>query len=140
MSKIVRSLTHQITKAICTTEGAIEIVIVDVDIEKITLNEYLMYEAKQRDSTWSYTSRKRGGCSKGAPVAPDTDPILDELLEEFGNELLYITVVDEEVDCNPTRDIKELERLLAKDTQSHFTEIKDTTTRRRKFEITLPHG
>nr|GEV22114.1 retrovirus-related Pol polyprotein from transposon TNT 1-94 [Tanacetum cinerariifolium] len=32
-------------------------------------------------------------------------------------------MVDEEADSNPTRDIEELERLLAKDPQSHFTKI-----------------
>ncbi|GKA94759.1 hypothetical protein Tco_0816797 [Tanacetum coccineum] len=37
--------------------------------------------------------------------APATYPILDELLEEFGNELLDIVVVDEETGCNPTMDI-----------------------------------
>ncbi|GJX59590.1 hypothetical protein Tco_0290980 [Tanacetum coccineum] len=41
--------------------------------------------------------------------SPATDPILDELLEEFGDELLNITVDNEEKICNPTRDIEELE-------------------------------
>nr|GFB37030.1 phytochrome B [Tanacetum cinerariifolium] len=40
--------------------------------------------------------------------------ILDELLEEFRDKLLDITVVDEEADCKSARDIEELERLLAK--------------------------
>ncbi|GJY79964.1 hypothetical protein Tco_0492715 [Tanacetum coccineum] len=48
-------------------------------------------------------------------VAPATKSILDELLKEFGDEILNITVVDEEADCNPTKDIEELERLLTKD-------------------------
>ncbi|GKA17435.1 hypothetical protein Tco_0697272, partial [Tanacetum coccineum] len=52
------------------------------------------------------------------------NPILDELLKEFRYELLDNTVVDKEGDCNPTRDIEELERLLAKYHQSFFTEIK----------------
>ncbi|GJW58991.1 hypothetical protein Tco_0105722 [Tanacetum coccineum] len=56
--------------------------------------------------------------------ASATDPNLDELLEEFGNELLDITMVDKEQDCNPTRDIEDLEILLAKDPQSYFMEIK----------------
>nr|GFB80749.1 hypothetical protein [Tanacetum cinerariifolium] len=56
-------------------------------------------------------------------VAPATQSILDELLEEFGNEILNVTMVDEGVDFNPTNDIEELERLLAKDPQSHFVEI-----------------
>ncbi|GKB49515.1 hypothetical protein Tco_0900268, partial [Tanacetum coccineum] len=48
-------------------------------------------------------------------VAPATKPILDELLEEFREEMLNVTMVDEEADFNPTKDIEELERLLAKD-------------------------
>ncbi|GKC58460.1 hypothetical protein Tco_1086058 [Tanacetum coccineum] len=56
-------------------------------------------------------------------VAPATKSILDELLEEFGDEILNVTMVDEEAECNPTKDIEELERLLAKDPQSYFTEI-----------------
>ncbi|GJX19637.1 hypothetical protein Tco_0222314, partial [Tanacetum coccineum] len=56
-------------------------------------------------------------------VSPATKSILDELLEEFGDEILNVTMVDEEAKFNPTKDIKELERLLAKDPQSYFTEI-----------------
>ncbi|GJZ58992.1 hypothetical protein Tco_0614808 [Tanacetum coccineum] len=56
-------------------------------------------------------------------VALVTIPILDDLLEEFGNESLNVTIVDEEADFNPTKDIEELEKLLAKDPQSHYTEI-----------------
>nr|GEZ02138.1 epidermal patterning factor 1 [Tanacetum cinerariifolium] len=55
---------------------------------------------------------------------PATKSILDELLEEFGDEILNITVVNEEADYNPTKDIEELERLLAKDPRSYFTDIK----------------
>nr|GEV76118.1 phytochrome B [Tanacetum cinerariifolium] len=36
--------------------------------------------------------------------------ILDELVEEFGDELLDTTIIDEEAYCNPTRDIKEQEK------------------------------
>ncbi|GKA19647.1 hypothetical protein Tco_0699562 [Tanacetum coccineum] len=56
-------------------------------------------------------------------VAPATSLILDDLLEEFRNEILNVTMVDEGAECNPTKDIEELERLLAKDLQSYFTEI-----------------
>ncbi|GJR49543.1 hypothetical protein Tco_1400064 [Tanacetum coccineum] len=42
-------------------------------------------------------------------VAPATKSILDELLEEFGNEILNVTMVDEGTECNPTNDIEELE-------------------------------
>nr|GEU64596.1 hypothetical protein [Tanacetum cinerariifolium] len=57
-------------------------------------------------------------------VAPATKSIMDELLEEFKDKILDITVNDGETDFNPTRDIKELERLRTKDTQSHFTKKK----------------
>ncbi|GJR08281.1 hypothetical protein Tco_0790933 [Tanacetum coccineum] len=56
-------------------------------------------------------------------VAPATKLILDELLEEFGDEILNVTIVDNEADFNPTKDLEELERLLAKEPQSNFTEI-----------------
>ncbi|GJV40644.1 hypothetical protein Tco_1419084 [Tanacetum coccineum] len=45
-------------------------------------------------------------------VAPTTKSILDELLEEFRDEILDITMVDEEADFNPTKDIEELECLI----------------------------
>ncbi|GKA33764.1 hypothetical protein Tco_0720193 [Tanacetum coccineum] len=63
----------------------------DVDIDSMTLDEYDLYMAMQ---------------------SPATDPILDEFLEEVRDVLLNIIPDDEEADCNPTRDIEELERLL----------------------------
>ncbi|GJX84428.1 hypothetical protein Tco_0335202, partial [Tanacetum coccineum] len=54
-------------------------------------------------------------------VAHATKSILDELLEEFGDEILNVATTDEEAD--PTKDLKELERLLAMRPQSNFTEI-----------------
>ncbi|GKD22972.1 hypothetical protein Tco_1224675, partial [Tanacetum coccineum] len=56
-------------------------------------------------------------------VAPATKSILDELLEEFRDEILNVTMDDEEADFNPTKDLEELERLLAEEPQSNFTEI-----------------
>ncbi|GJX97567.1 hypothetical protein Tco_0353365 [Tanacetum coccineum] len=56
-------------------------------------------------------------------VAPATKLILDKLLEDFGDEILNVTMVDEEADFNPTKDLEELERLLAKEPQPNFTEI-----------------
>ncbi|GKE58697.1 hypothetical protein Tco_1497882 [Tanacetum coccineum] len=44
-------------------------------------------------------------------VAPVTKSILDELLKEFRNEILNVTMVDEEAAFNPTNDLEELERL-----------------------------
>nr|GEU37798.1 putative reverse transcriptase domain-containing protein [Tanacetum cinerariifolium] len=56
-------------------------------------------------------------------LALATKSIMSELLESFKEEILNATMVDEEANFNPTKDIKELERLLAKDHQLHFTEI-----------------
>ncbi|GJW73869.1 hypothetical protein Tco_0133239 [Tanacetum coccineum] len=56
-------------------------------------------------------------------VAPVTKSILDELFEEFSDEILNVTMVDEETNFNHIKDIEEPETLLAKDPQSHFTKI-----------------
>ncbi|GJR79743.1 hypothetical protein Tco_0150528, partial [Tanacetum coccineum] len=66
-------------------------------------------------------------------VAPTTKSILDELLEEFRDEILNMTMVDEEADFNPAKDIEELERLLAKDPQSYVMEIQVLTARGLKL-------
>nr|GEZ69234.1 hypothetical protein [Tanacetum cinerariifolium] len=73
-------------------------------------------------------------------VAPATKSILDELLEEFRDEILNVTMVDEEADFNPTKDIEELERILAKDPQSYFTEIQvhSVITKPKPFIHTQP--
>ncbi|GKE98334.1 hypothetical protein Tco_0021685, partial [Tanacetum coccineum] len=57
-------------------------------------------------------------------VAPATKSILDDLLEEFRDEILNVTMVDEGADCSLTKDLEELKILLAKDPQSHYTEIR----------------
>nr|GEX75233.1 hypothetical protein [Tanacetum cinerariifolium] len=56
-------------------------------------------------------------------VAPTTKSILDDLLEEFGDEILNVAMVNEGAECSPTKDLEELKRLLTKDSQSHYTEI-----------------
>ncbi|GJV71446.1 putative ribonuclease H-like domain-containing protein [Tanacetum coccineum] len=56
-------------------------------------------------------------------VASVTKLILDELLEEFGDEIMSVAMIDEEADFNPIKDLEELERLLAMRPQSNFTEI-----------------
>ncbi|GJV71641.1 hypothetical protein Tco_1491636 [Tanacetum coccineum] len=43
--------------------------------------------------------------------------------KEFRDEILNVTMVDEEGDFNPTKDLEELKRLLAKEPQSNFIEI-----------------
>ncbi|GJY60670.1 hypothetical protein Tco_0461327 [Tanacetum coccineum] len=57
-------------------------------------------------------------------VAPATKSILDDLLEEFRDEILNVTMVDEGADCSLTKDLEELKILLAKDPQSHYTKIR----------------
>ncbi|GJY11671.1 retrovirus-related pol polyprotein from transposon TNT 1-94 [Tanacetum coccineum] len=52
-------------------------------------------------------------------VAPATKSILDELLEEFEDEIVNVTMVDEEA---------------AKDPQSHFTEIQGFNSKGMEFE------
>ncbi|GKA53935.1 hypothetical protein Tco_0752884 [Tanacetum coccineum] len=42
-------------------------------------------------------------------TTPATKSILDELLDEFSDEIMNITMVDEEADFNPTRDLEELD-------------------------------
>ncbi|GJR43365.1 hypothetical protein Tco_1311468 [Tanacetum coccineum] len=54
-------------------------------------------------------------------VAPTTKSILDKLLEELGDEILNVATIDEEAD--PTKDLEELERLLAMRPQSNFMKI-----------------
>ncbi|GJY71002.1 hypothetical protein Tco_0474705 [Tanacetum coccineum] len=57
-------------------------------------------------------------------VAPATKSILEYLFEEFRDEISNVTMVDEGAECSPTKDLEELERLLAKDPQSHYTKIR----------------
>ncbi|GJU15830.1 hypothetical protein Tco_1143796 [Tanacetum coccineum] len=52
---------------------------------------------------------------------PATKLILDELLEEVDDEILNVAMIDEEAAFNPTKDLEELERLLAMIPQSNFT-------------------
>ncbi|GJY65313.1 hypothetical protein Tco_0467551 [Tanacetum coccineum] len=56
-------------------------------------------------------------------VAPATKSILDDLLEEFRDEILNVTMVDKGAKCNPAKELEKLERLLAKEPQSNFIEI-----------------
>ncbi|GKD36187.1 hypothetical protein Tco_1251696 [Tanacetum coccineum] len=67
-------------------------------------------------------------------VAPATKSISDELLEEFRNESLNVTMVDEEADFNPTKDLEELERLLA---GYNSEEMKFEVTSTRNYVVML---
>nr|GEU45411.1 hypothetical protein [Tanacetum cinerariifolium] len=58
---------------------------------------------------------------------PDKDyvaPAIKSILDEFREEILNITVVDEEADFNLTRDIEELKHLIATNNDPSFTTIK----------------
>ncbi|GKD78851.1 hypothetical protein Tco_1341472, partial [Tanacetum coccineum] len=118
---------------------------IEPDIENMTLNEYLKYEAEKERQSWcnditvkdveqigqlltpnvpdvmdDFTQPLIPKTIHNMPpdkdyVAPATKSILDKLLKEFEDEILNVTMVDEEADFNPTNDIEELERLLAKD-------------------------
>ncbi|GJY87692.1 hypothetical protein Tco_0502320 [Tanacetum coccineum] len=57
-------------------------------------------------------------------VASANKSISDELLEEFEDKILNVTMVDKEADFNPTKDIEELGRLIAIDNESSFTKIR----------------
>ncbi|GJQ96138.1 hypothetical protein Tco_0007277 [Tanacetum coccineum] len=50
--------------------------------------------------------------------------------------ILNVTMVDDEDDFNPTKDLEELERLLAKEPKSNFTEIQGYNSKETKFEVT----
>ncbi|GJX47573.1 hypothetical protein Tco_0272763 [Tanacetum coccineum] len=146
------------------------------DIENMTMNEYLEYEAVKEIQLWDDVRSRRSPtnndeadvdsfhqnknitvedverirqfCKPNVPdvienviqplipktlhktppnkdyVAPATKSILDDLLEEFGDKILNVTMVNEGEKCNPTKDLEELERLLSKEPQSNFTEIR----------------
>ncbi|GJZ76981.1 hypothetical protein Tco_0641653 [Tanacetum coccineum] len=117
------------------------------DIENMTMNEYLEYEdVKERqlwddDSIWEQDDDLEEDQKDDENViqplipktlhtirpnedyvAPATKSILDYLLEEFEDEILNVTMVDEGAKCNPAKDLKELERLLAKEPELNFKE------------------
>ncbi|GJV86428.1 hypothetical protein Tco_1530366, partial [Tanacetum coccineum] len=143
------------------------------DIENMTMNEYLEYEATKERQLWDDVRSRRSptnyneadvdsfhrnksktfsypyshnlapshpcflpvqpylknylvSTNEGNDVdieTPATKSILDELLEEFRDEILNVTMVDDEADINPTKDLEELEILLAKEPQSNFEKI-----------------
>ncbi|GKD42033.1 hypothetical protein Tco_1266678 [Tanacetum coccineum] len=101
------------------------------DIENMTLNEYLKYEAEKERIGAENMKRIGQDIVQDNDleedqrmmemigillISPTTKPVLDELLED---KILNVAMVDEEAD--PIRDIEEPERLLVED--PHFTEI-----------------
>ncbi|GJT77845.1 hypothetical protein Tco_1044570 [Tanacetum coccineum] len=108
------------------------------DIENMPLCEYLEYEAAKERQLWDNVRSRRSPTDYDEAdldsfhhnknyVAPATKSILDDLLEEFREEILNVTMVDEGADFNPTKDIEELEKLLANDPKSHYIEIQSST-------------
>ncbi|GJS30551.1 hypothetical protein Tco_0491171 [Tanacetum coccineum] len=94
------------------------------EIENMTLSEY------REMLTWRRLSNTTFDPTTPHTTPPDEDyvalatkSILDDLLKEFGDEILNVTLVDEGAECSPTKDLEELERLLAKYFKSHYTEI-----------------
>nr|GFA70718.1 reverse transcriptase domain-containing protein [Tanacetum cinerariifolium] len=104
---------------------------IDPNIENMTMSECLEYEAAKEMRLWDDIRSRRSPTyydeadfsSSRENKTPATKSILDDLLEEFKDEILNVTMVDEWAYCSPTKDLEELERLLAKDPQSHYTEI-----------------
>nr|GEV01498.1 hypothetical protein [Tanacetum cinerariifolium] len=68
-------------------------------------------------------------------VAPTTKSILDYLLEEFEDEILNVTMVDEVAECSPNKHLEELEILLTKDSQSHYTKNQGNNSEETKFKV-----
>nr|GEX32621.1 epidermal patterning factor 1 [Tanacetum cinerariifolium] len=108
------------------------------DIENMTLNEYLEYEAMKERRLWdnvrsksSLTSFSAHTLNKPSKISSKSESFLSTGVfgrkqgsnGEFKDEIMNVTMVDKEADSNHTMDIEELERLLSKDPQSHFMKI-----------------
>nr|GEU31624.1 hypothetical protein [Tanacetum cinerariifolium] len=68
-------------------------------------------------------------------VAPATKSILEELLEEFGDEILNVTMVDEGFNFYLDKDIEEREKLLSNDLKPHYMDIQGSNNKGMEFEI-----
>ncbi|GJU08087.1 hypothetical protein Tco_1124517 [Tanacetum coccineum] len=87
------------------------------DIENMTISEYLEYEAaKERRLLDDVQSRRSPTNYNEVDVysfhrnkTPATKSILDKLLQEFKDEILNVTMVNDEADFNSTKDLEELE-------------------------------
>ncbi|GJS65926.1 hypothetical protein Tco_0680490 [Tanacetum coccineum] len=72
------------------------------------------------------------------PLIPFPDEV-NVLLEEFGDDILNITLANEKADFNPTRDIEKLERLIATGHESLSQSAKSSTKAGKKWrEMTSP--
>ncbi|GJX87317.1 hypothetical protein Tco_0339331 [Tanacetum coccineum] len=133
------------------------------DIENMTMNEYLEYEAVKERQLIGAENMKRMGHDIVHDRIWEQDDDSKEDQEEDGDygeifymwdittedverirkffnirdeidkivqlltKILNVAIIDEEADFNPTKDLEELERLLAMRPQSNFMEIQVLT-------------
>ncbi|GJX94594.1 hypothetical protein Tco_0349180 [Tanacetum coccineum] len=83
------------------------------DIENMTLNEYFEYEAAKKRQLWDNPIHTTPPTDDY--VAPATKLMLDELLEEFDDEIVNVTMVDEEAVKDPQSYFMEIQVLTARD-------------------------
>nr|GEZ88240.1 phytochrome B [Tanacetum cinerariifolium] len=93
--------------------AAKDVMEMEPDIENMTMEEYLdvpiQVSEVMGDVMQSFTSQAiHITPPDDACVVSATNHILDELLKEFGDELLDTTMVDGDADCNPIMDIEDL--------------------------------
>ncbi|GJT01413.1 hypothetical protein Tco_0822582 [Tanacetum coccineum] len=88
------------------------------DIQNMTMNEYLEYEAAKERQVWDDVRSRRSPTNYNEA---DVDSFYRN--KKFKDEILNVTMVDDEADFYPTKDLEDLERLLAKESQSNFIEI-----------------
>ncbi|GJW89634.1 hypothetical protein Tco_0167187 [Tanacetum coccineum] len=125
----------------------------DVDIENMTIAEYNLYVAKQglgNESTQDDNSEEDQEEDSDDGDTFDMWDITVEDVErirkffnvpnEIDEIILNVATIDEETDFNPTKDLEELERLLAMRPQSNFTEIQGYYSEETEFEVSLPYN
>ncbi|GKA40526.1 hypothetical protein Tco_0733119, partial [Tanacetum coccineum] len=95
------------SKSVGTLGGILGNMEMEPDIENMTISEYLEYEDAKERRLWDDDDD-----SEEDQEEDGDDGIL---LIQFGDEILNVTMVDDEADFNPTKDLEELERLLAKE-------------------------
>nr|GEY37071.1 hypothetical protein [Tanacetum cinerariifolium] len=113
------------------------------DTENMAMNEYWEYEAAKERQLMGADNPKRIGQGIVQDSICEQDVDLEEDEEENGDdgdifyidEILNVTMVDEGAECSPTKDLEELKRFLAKDPQSHYTEIQGSNNKGMEFEV-----
>ncbi|GKB35840.1 hypothetical protein Tco_0880782 [Tanacetum coccineum] len=83
----------------------------------MTISEYLEYKAAKERRLWDDVRSKR------SPTKYNEADVnsFHRNKKEFGDEILNVATIDEKAD--PTKDLEELERLLAMRRQSNFMEF-----------------